>query len=197
MTNYRFRSIKQRLRALFSFAGSGFVLLVSGVLLILIAAYAWDRGLLADFDASVLPPKVGINTQYDCRLLWIDDGDSIHVRCDQEQWRVRLLGIDAPEMGQAPWGARSKDVLTELLSDELTLRTHGLDVYQRVLATVYVGEQDINLLMITRGAAVAYRGDDTPDAYYSAERIAKAQKLGIWGQPGEQQDPKRWRRYHL
>lgn len=197
MPKYRGNTVQQRLRALFSVAGSGFVLFVSGILLIIIATYAWDRGLLADFDRAVVLPSLSDGDRYDCQLLRVDDGDSIRVHCGGAQWRVRLIGIDAPEMGQAPWGARSKQALSTLLDDKITVHTHGLDVYQRVLATVYVREQDINLAMIARGHAVAYRGNDTPDAYYAAERAAKAQRLEIWSQPGDQQNPKRWRRYHL
>lgn len=70
------------------------------------------------------------------------DGDTL--RCGDE--RIRLLGIDAPEMGGCQIGSpcvqgdpiKSRDLLQVLLKDTMELERLGKDKYQRTLALVYV-----------------------------------------------------------
>lgn len=46
----------------------------------------------------------------------VHDGDTVSVSVDQKREKVRLIGIDAPEMGQKPWGEKAKKYLETLLS---------------------------------------------------------------------------------
>ncbi|MBV7434922.1 thermonuclease family protein [Cardiobacteriaceae bacterium TAE3-ERU3] len=169
---------------------------ISGVLMILISIFIDSDELLGHFDQSSVQPEI-LPDRLSCRLKHIADGDTVVANCAAYDLRIRLMGIDTPEMGQKPWGERSKRALAARLPKVFTLENHGQDVYQRTLGTLYAGDQDINLQMIELGMAVAYRGRDTPQRYYEAEKQAKVAKLGIWSKPGDQQDPRKWRRYHL
>lgn len=133
----------------------------------------------------------------DCALIKVVDGDSVHAQCAGKRLNIRLLGVDAPEMGQTPWGAQSKDVLQKKLARSFSLKPMGADIYKRQLGIIYLDDEDINLYMIEIGRAVAYRSGDTPRHYYQAEKNAKSKKIGIWAKRGHQQDPKRWRRENL
>ena len=109
---------------------------------------------------------------------------------------VRMFGIDAPEMKQEPWGARSRDALRALLPQraEITLRVRDQDRYGRTIAQVLVGERDAGLDLVRQGRAVVYAQYNDSIAYRQAETEARQARRGIWEQAGGQQDPATWRR---
>ena len=73
--------------------------------------------------------------------------------------RFRLLGIDTPERGQPGW-AEATEALRGMLpvGQQITITTtKPRDKYGRWLATIYVGELNVNQAMIDAGHAVVYR----------------------------------------
>jgi len=111
------------------------------------------------------------------------DGDSLEVRGT----RVRLFGIDAPELdqqctrGEKRWdcGAEAADQLSKLVMGRtVSCAPAGLDQYERVLARCSVPGTDVNLAMVQAGYAVAYRRYSTE--YVRAEEAAKAARRGVW-----------------
>jgi len=74
------------------------------------------------------------------KVVSVHDGDTVTVRTDDGQTlKVRLQGIDAPELRQ-PFGSRSRDELSALVKGKpVTLIEHGRDKYGRTLANVIVG----------------------------------------------------------
>jgi len=131
-----------------------------------------------------------------CAIQSIYDGDTVTARCPSGQVKVRVFGIDAPEMKQEPWGARSRDVLRGLAPgrDPVRLRVMDQDRYGRVVAKVMVGEFDAGLELVRQGQAVVYRQYNDVPAYLQAEAEARRAKRGIWAKPGSHQDPAAWRR---
>ncbi len=84
------------------------------------------------------------------------DGDTITALDDgNTQHRIRLQGIDAPELGQ-PFGRVARDRLVALAKGKTpTIHTTGKDRYGRVLATVEI-ERD------ARAAGSGLWGDREP-----------------------------------
>ena len=80
------------------------------------------------------------------RCVGVTDGDTIRVlTADQQQFRIRLAWIDAPEKSQA-FCQRAKQAMSELVfGKEVELRVYGLDKYGRTLATVFVDGKDVCL----------------------------------------------------
>lgn len=112
------------------------------------------------------------------------DGDSLSIGTT----RIRLEGVDAPELDQlcwrdgAPWqcGQRSHAELKNLVQDrEVRCNPTGKDRYGRVLAKCYVGNTEIQQWMVSSGWAVAY--SEYSSEYVEAERNARDARLGIWG----------------
>jgi micrococcal nuclease len=117
------------------------------------------------------------------------DGDTIDVAT---VGRVRLLGIDAPELGRgfdtsAPFGREARDRLTQLVLHRwVRLEQEGpsLDVYNRHLA--YVITEDgvcVNALLVRDGLArISARVPLTrlPELQ-RAEAEAQAFRRGMWG----------------
>jgi endonuclease YncB( thermonuclease family) len=132
------------------------------------------------------------------------DGDSLVVGGE----RVRLEGIDAPEMGQTcerlkltyNCGQEARDLMVMLVSDgSVHCQVNQRDIYRRWLGQCFgrdpiTGDAiDLNLQMVGRGYAVVYHGHGTP-ALLQAEREAKAAHRGIWA--GHFDYPWDWRKNH-
>lgn len=120
------------------------------------------------------------------------DGDSFRLGDN----RIRLIGLDAPELDQrcpAPdgpdWacGRAARDVLGSLLAEgPVTCRTEGRDPYGRYLARCSVSDIDLGAEMVRRGMAVS-AGD-----FWTEHLAARAEALGIWSAGFDL--PASWRR---
>jgi endonuclease YncB( thermonuclease family) len=118
---------------------------------------------------------------------------------DVGQVRVRLFGIDAPELGQScsdatgadwPCGQWAAGQVTRLYQGQTAAcAAMDTDSYGRVVARCAAQGLDIGAILVGAGIATAYRAYSTD--YVAAEAEAKAQHLGIW--QGDMQDPAAFR----
>lgn len=121
------------------------------------------------------------------------DGDSLEVLVNGKRFRVRLYGIDAPEWDQ-PWGSHSRDALARLVDRErVILQLEDVDNYGRQVATVLLGEQNVNHEMIRTGNAWVYRRYNSDRSMVQQERQARDLQLGLW-QDADPVPPWEWRR---
>lgn len=98
------------------------------------------------------------------------DGDTIRATVDGRDERVRLLGIDAPELGRdggadEKCAQEAKRFLTSWISGStVTLTTDPnspeRDRYDRLLAYVDIDDVDISYVMLDDGWADLYSGND-------------------------------------
>lgn len=125
------------------------------------------------------------------KVISIHDGDTITILQNKQQIKVRLFGIDAPELKQ-PYGKKSKQFLANLIADEVVeVDENGKDRYKRTIGTVYLNGADINAQMVANGYAWAYR--KFSKKYTAQESQAKKQGLGLW-RDKEPIPPWEWRR---
>jgi endonuclease YncB( thermonuclease family) len=121
------------------------------------------------------------------RIVGVGDGDTVDLlTADGVRVRVRLAGIDAPEMGQA-FGKAAKQALAKLAYNrEARVLWSKKDSYGRVVGKLFVQGADVNLQMIERGLAWHYRAYAAEqsaadrDRYAAAEAAARARRLGLW-----------------
>ena len=113
------------------------------------------------------------------KIIKIYDGDTITTLTSQkEKIKIRLYGIDAPELKQ-PFGKASKRHLIDLISNKsLKINEKGKDKYGRTLAVLYNGDQDINAQMVIDGYAWAY--DKFSKDYVAFQKDAQLLKKGLW-----------------
>ncbi len=111
------------------------------------------------------------------------DGDSLSMGST----RIRLEGVDAPELDQlcwrdgTPWecGQRALAELKGLVQGrEVRCNPAGKDRYGRLLAKCYADSTEIQQWMVSNGWALAYA--EYSSEYVAAERIAREARLGIW-----------------
>ncbi|WEZ83263.1 thermonuclease family protein [Rhizobium sp. 32-5/1] len=123
----------------------------------------------------------------------IIDGDTLAV----SGVRVRIIGMDAPELAQTcardgrPWpcGKAARDRLTEIAGAGAVFCTlDGNDRYGRNLGTCAVGSMDLGETMVRQGYAVAF------GRYEREEAAAQNEGLGLWS--GTFERPRTWRETH-
>ena len=115
------------------------------------------------------------------RVVGIHDGDSITVlSVEKKQIKIRLEGIDAPELKQA-FGSRAKEHLSSLImGKDVTLIVKGEDLYKRTLSKIFLDAQDVNLTMISDGFAWHYSKYSKDKKFAEAEADARIKKKGLW-----------------
>ncbi len=131
------------------------------------------------------------------KLVRVVDGDTIVVRRRLATENVRLIGVDAPEMenpdkgrlAPEPYAHESRQCLVELL-DAATLRLQfdtpsgapERDKYGRLLAYVFQGDENVNLELVRRGCARAYKRfpHSKMGRFIRLEKLAKKRQVGIW-----------------
>lgn len=117
------------------------------------------------------------------------DGDTISLtncRNDQKEKKIRLLGIDAFEHDQKPYGEEGRKFLTMLVLNKkvcIELDKEEKDIYERTLGYVFFNNDFVNEELIKNGLALLY--DFPPNIKY-IDRLKKAQiyarenMLGVW-----------------
>jgi micrococcal nuclease len=125
----------------------------------------------------------------------VHDGDTVSVRTARGLVRVRLEGIDCPELAQR--GGREARAFTEhlVIGREVRVETHGVDQYDRVLGRVFVNGTDVNVALVRAGMAWRYERGHDDRLLVEAERSARAAHAGLWAD-ADPEPPWQWRREH-
>ena len=133
-----------------------------------------------------------------CVVERIADGDTFSCRDGR---KVRLIGIDTPELGQGESGRQARRALARLVPPGSSVRLERdvapRDRYGRELAHVWSGSRLVNEALVLDGWAVLYT---VPPNVKYAERLGRAQKkaraagAGLWQRGGFECSPADWRR---
>ena len=123
------------------------------------------------------------------KVIAVADGDTLTVLVAQQQIKIRVSGIDAPEKKQS-FGQRAKQGLSDCAFGKwVEVDWRKTDRYGRTLGKVISGGADCGLLQIEHGLAwhyKAYAKEQTPQDqtdYASAENEARAKHIGLWSDP--------------
>lgn len=120
----------------------------------------------------------------------IADGDTLTVTdASSAQHKIRLNGIDAPELSQDFGEASKKNIAALTLGKDVVVVWSKVDRYGRIVGTVIQGALDIGLIQLRDGFAWYFRQyeSDVPLVerviYDAAEQVARTQLRGLWSQP--------------
>ena len=140
-------------------------------------------------------------TPQTARVVTVHDGDTITVRVDGHSEKIRLVGIDSPELKDerreyrdAAYAARDY-ARSRLGGETVTLETEAhqgdRDKYGRLLRYVILSDgTNVNEEFVRKGFAHVYDKFQftLKPRFKAAEAEAKRGKLGVWKLP-----PGRWR----
>lgn len=176
-------------------------LYISGWLLLAAAGYglgnmpvAGGRGLAG---ASALPgAEAG-------RAVRVVDGDTYDVLAGGTVYRVRLLGVDAPELSQ-PFGRPAADSVARLLGpgQRVQLTRQGQDLYGRTLGTIRLvpaagAAVALDSLLVMRGWAWAFDPAHVAAGRAAQQLAAQRAGRGLWKcGPDQAVPPKLWRSFN-
>ena len=130
--------------------------------------------------ASTPPVTATVDSARDGDTLLLEDGR-----------RVRLVQIDAPELGAECWGNEAADALERLVPPGTLLRLErdprldDVDRHGRLLRYAHTGGRNLTLELVRIGAAAPYfyRGERGLYArrLVAAAHEARSGRRGLWG----------------
>lgn len=129
------------------------------------------------------------------KVTHITDGDSLWVRPAEggPALKIRMDGIDAPEICQ-PGGLTARKALAARLTGRIVwVQTQRQDDYGRALATVSLDGEDMAAWMVSQGHAWAYRQGS--GAYLALQLQAQSAGRGLFADRSALQ-PHIFRRQH-
>lgn len=120
---------------------------------------------------------------WSAKVVSVADGDTLLVIHNDQQVKVRLYGIDAPEHGQG-FGQQAKALTAALVAGRnVDVEQKDTDQYGRMAALVKVDGQNLNELIIQNGYAWVYRQyckERLCNGWMRSEEMARKQKRGMW-----------------
>lgn len=97
--------------------------------------------------------------------------------------RVRIFGVDAPELDQ-PFGREAHALARRLLENQrIDVTARDTDPYGRLVASLALDGRDVGLELVTQGAAWHFTQFSRSPALAAAERDARAARRGLWALP--------------
>ncbi len=149
--------------------------------------------LLFTFTFIFFNAQLKENTFYPVSM--ISDGDTFYVKTENsEKFKIRLIGIDAPEsynvgkkFRKEYFGKEAKIFVTNLLKNKkvkLTFDVQKIDRYGRILAYAYLENGVfLNQYLVENGFAVVATFPPNVkfvEVFTKAEKSARNKKLGLW-----------------
>jgi endonuclease YncB( thermonuclease family) len=131
------------------------------------------------------------------QVSYVTDGDTLWVQPDSggEPRKLRLLGVDAPEICQSG-GKEARDMLAQLaLQRRVTVKVSYYDRYGRGLATVALDDQDLGARMVRAGQAWSYGWRGRPGLYAAQETQARQSRSGVFA-AASPESPRAFRKRH-
>ena len=130
------------------------------------------------------PPSGRSANSHLWRVVGVHDGDTLTCLDENnQQQKVRMAEIDAPEIGQ-DFGKVSRDAMAGMVFGKtVEVVDEGKDRYGRWIGHVYVNGMDVNRQMVATGNAWHYAAYSKDQSLADLQAQAQAQKLGLWAQP--------------
>ena len=174
------RSKKQLVRPL--------LMIVAGLLLV------WF-GISPKDSVPILEDTLGPAEPGYYRVVRVEDGDTITVRADGREERVRFIGIDTPETSDPRkplqcFGKAATDFTANLIGDnDVRLETDALsgnrDRYDRLLRYVHLPDGTlVNAEIIKQGYGFAYTSFPFTkiEEFTDLQREARQENRGLWNE---------------
>ena len=126
------------------------------------------------------------------------DGDTVRAisKKGEEPFKIRLHGIDAPELDQL-YGEESRDLLAALVEGKVIfVDIVDVDYYGRQVGILHAGNprQSVNKLMVELGLAYNWPKYGRLWGGHNAQKRARSKRIGLWQRFGGEVRP--WSHRH-
>lgn len=156
----------------------------------MLAPRCWPAVVVVVSWVSIAPAE-----EFSGKVVGVSDGDTITVLRNRNPIKVRLHGIDCPEIGQ-DFGSRAKAFTSELVFGRVVkVVPRDIDRYRRTVADVILADgRLLNDELVKAGLAWWYRQHaQNIGTLAQLEAEAREAKRGLWSQP-KPVPPWEWRR---
>jgi micrococcal nuclease len=117
---------------------------------------------------------------FEGQVISVLDGNNLVVAKDSKLLRVRLYGIDCPEIAQ-DFGPQAKQMVTDLtLGKKVWIDTKVVDHGKRIQAAVMVDNKDVALELVGAGMAWIAPKSFGNTKIDTAEKEVRAKQNGLW-----------------
>lgn len=134
---------------------------------------------------------------YSARVSRVFDGDTLWVKplAGGRYRKLRLEGIDAPEICQNG-GEASRDALAQrVLNQVVEVRVRAQDDYGRGVARIVHQGDDVAAWLVANGQAWSYRWRRSLGPFAAEESAARTRKRGVFKEPAPEL-PRDFRKRH-
>jgi micrococcal nuclease len=120
-------------------------------------------------------------------IIKVIDGDTIDVRIDGAEYRVRYIGMDTPEIDE-PYYDQATDLNQDLVEGRQVILIQDVsetDRFDRFLRYILVDDVFINYELVRRGyaRAVTFPPDVAcVETLLEAEQLARVEEKGLWAE---------------
>lgn len=113
------------------------------------------------------------------KVVSVVDGNTLEViSVEEETYRIVLVGIDCPEMGQ-PYAEEAKKFLEEaILRKSIEVKLLGKDRWGNYLGEIMT-EVEVHVELVKRGLAWCHE-KNAPHHLKALEQQAREQRIGLW-----------------
>jgi micrococcal nuclease len=165
-----------------------------GLVVTLLAASLFF-GVGAERQRRQAQPKEGaLATGELVHLMQVVDGDTLLVSSEGGQTvTIRLLGVKAfstkPDKDAvSPFGKAAMTELERILRDQpirVMLHSTPMDRYGRILAELFIVDQNVSLNLIQQGLGLVYSAYPFPSMalYLHEQELARSERKGLWAVP--------------
>lgn len=141
-----------------------------------------------------IPDPPGVSEEYGApprgdraKVTWVYDGDTVEVEMGGDEYKVRYIGVDTPEIDQPYYEEASKANFDLVKNQDVILvrDVSNTDQYDRLLRYVYLTDGtfvNAELLRNGYGRTINIPPDVANERYF--ERLqaeARREGLGLWG----------------
>lgn len=125
------------------------------------------------------------DTCFNASVTKIIDGDTFEISTLGKRKTIRLWGIDTPEWDQPYSGKAKKFLKDNLLKKQLIVQPLNYDEFGRLVATVFLKDDNFNQLLIEKGLAwvhIYYCNEEICNSWKMLEKNARNKRIGLWRQ---------------
>ena len=130
-------------------------------------------------------------------VAFVTDGDTLWVRpqAGGAPRKLRIEGIDAPEICQAGGEAAREVLKRRVLHQQVEVTVRSQDDYGRGLAHIRINGNDLGAELVRSGQAWSYRWRRNLGPYAAEEAAARAARLGLFAE-SQAELPRAFRQRH-
>lgn len=175
-------------------------LLVFNVLAQPVVGWAQPGAPAEPASSTATPPSAarppGPST-FTARVTRVFDGDTLWVKplTGGRYRKLRLDGMDAPEICQNGGPAARDALASRVLDRAVTVHVLAYDIYDRGLAQVSMAGEDVAAALVRSGHAWSSRWRQNLGPYAVEEALARTERRGIF-ETEEAENPRDFRRRH-